>query len=515
MASYTLHIQYVDRPAETRTFTQPKVTLGRDSGDIVLHDTQVSGRHGEITFDGSTLRYTDVGSTNGSFLLQGQRVANIELTPGIALRLGNSLITVQVIDAPNVAGKGRTVIAGPGMAPGFPAPVRPPSPLSAATPIPRPSVPAPPPGAFAFAPTAQMQSPLAPGAHPMAPPQPGAFVPQPAPTPAAPAYPQPPQPFAAPQPAAPAPPGPPPGTLAGGPRAAPPAPMAPAPMAPAPMNPAPMNPAPMHAAPQPVAAAVPAAPPSIMPAMPTGADTPAIEPPGDEPAPGDLVGQIKALLLRGLQVFSPVAVGAVLLVAAVYVPISLVAHLGLMILPLSLASILALLLTLVQLAALLIVMPALYRYVIGAYLGQPVDLRATVNEMVPKAADVIVNCDIPAIVLGVFAGPIYWVEGKKLGDVIGRNFNLLGKNLVPILLSIFGVGVVATLIIMIPSYILAYLPLGGLLAALWGNVVMAVVIAYFVAFSVATYFDMRRRFEGGDPEGEARARLASIALPPG
>ena len=124
MASYTLHIQYVDRPAETRTFTQAKVTFGRDAGDVVLHDTQVSGRHGEITFDGSTLRYTDVGSTNGSFLLQGQRVANIELTPGIALRLGNSLITVQAIDAPNVAGKGRTVIAGPGMAPGFPAPMR-------------------------------------------------------------------------------------------------------------------------------------------------------------------------------------------------------------------------------------------------------------------------------------------------------------------------------------------------------------------------------------------------------
>lgn len=104
MASYTLHIQYVDRPAETRTFTQAKITFGRDAGDVVLHDSQVSGRHGEITFDGNTLRFTDVGSTNGSFLIQGQRVANIELTPGIVLRLGNSLITVQAIDAPNVAG---------------------------------------------------------------------------------------------------------------------------------------------------------------------------------------------------------------------------------------------------------------------------------------------------------------------------------------------------------------------------------------------------------------------------
>ena len=503
MASYTLHIQYVDRPAETRTFTQPKVTLGRDSGDIVLHDTQVSGRHGEISFDGSTLRYTDVGSTNGSFLLQGQRVANIELTPGIALRLGNSLITVQVIDAPNVAGKGRTVIAGPGMAPGFPAPVRPPSPLSAATPIPRPAVPAPPPGSFAFAPTAQMQSPLMPGQPaPMAPPQPGGFVPQPAPMAPAPMAPQPVVAApTAPAPVAPPQPGPPPGTLAGGPR----------PVAAAPQAPAPMAPAPVPTAPAPAAG-----PASIMPAMPTQAGDEAPPVASDAPpAANDVVGAIKQLLLRGLQVFSPVAGMTTLLVAAVYLPTSLLAQIGLLLLPLSLAGILALLLTLVQLAAMLIVLPALYRYIIGAYLGQPVDLRTTVNEQVPRAADVIVNCDIPLAVFGVFAGPIYWVEGKKLGDVISRNFNLLGKNLVPILGAAFGVGLAAGLVIFIPSYILAYLPLGGLLASLWGNVIASVVVAFFAAFSVATYFDMRRSLEGGDPEGEARARLAAPALPPG
>ena len=125
MSSYTLHIQYVDRPAETRTVTQPKILIGRDAGDIILHDSQVSGRHGEITWDGTTLRFTDLGSTNGSFLLQGQRVANLDLTPGIALRLGNSLITVQTIEGVAAGpGKGRTVIAGPGMVPGFPAPMK-------------------------------------------------------------------------------------------------------------------------------------------------------------------------------------------------------------------------------------------------------------------------------------------------------------------------------------------------------------------------------------------------------
>jgi hypothetical protein len=34
-------------------------------------------------------------------------------------------------------------------------------------------------------------------------------------------------------------------------------------------------------------------------------------------------------------------------------------------------------------------------------------------------------------VLGVFAGPIYFVEGKKLGEVISRNFALLGRRTRP------------------------------------------------------------------------------------
>jgi hypothetical protein len=523
MASYTLHIQYVDRPAETRTFTQAKVTFGRDSGDVVLHDTQVSGKHGEITFDGTTLRYTDVGSTNGSFLLQGQRVANIELTPGIALRLGNSLITVQVIDAPNVAGKGRTVIAGPGMAPGFPA--RPPgapgftppaapaftpaapagftppgAPAGFAPPapgaaIPRPGVPAPAPapGGFAFAPTAQMQSPAMPGGMP-APPAPMAPVPMPAP----------PAPMAPPQPGAFVPQ-----------TVRPPSPMAPP--TPAPMEVGPPQPMPMPAPPGSFGEAGPVAhPPStaqvydatpVLPA-PTGAAGA-----GAAPAEGDVVGQVKYALQRGLDVFMPVAASATMLIAALYVTVGVLVQLFLMILPLGLAGALAGLLALAQLLAMVIVMPGLYRYILGSYLGQPVELVPTVKAQIPRAADVAVNCFIPMILLGVFAGPVYWVEDKKIGDVIGRNFSLFGKNLVPILLSLLGIGVVVAIVSGIPAWILTKLPFGGLLASIWSNLVISVVVAFFASFSVAMYFDLRRRHEGGDPESEARARLTA-ALPP-
>jgi len=283
-----------------------------------------------------------------------------------------------------------------------------------------------------------------------------------------------------------------------------------------------MAPAPQFAAapqpPGPAPGTMPGAPPvaapaSIMPVIPTMADAAPGPQPGVAAAPEDVVGAIKQALQRGLEVFLPVAAGATLLVAAVYVPISLLGQLGLMILPLGIAAILATLLMLVQLAAMTILMPSLYRYILGAYLGQPVDLRATVQDQVANAKDVIVNCFVPGIVLGVFAGPIYFVEGKKLGEVISRNFNLLGKNLVPILGALFGVGLAAALVIFIPSWILGMLPAGGLLAGLWGAIVTSVMFAYFASFSVAMYFDLRRRFEGGDPEGEARERLA-VALPP-
>ncbi|WP_434422560.1 FHA domain-containing protein [Nannocystis pusilla] len=521
MASYTLHIQYVDRPAETRTISQPKVLIGRDAGDIVLHDSQVSGRHAEILWDGATLRFTDLGSTNGSFLLQGQRVANLELTPGIALRVGNSLITVQSIDGlgSSGAGKGRTVIAAPGMVPGFPAPMkpaaaRPPGPVMPAPPAP---VGAPQPGNFAFAPTAQHQGPLlrpapggpapgAPGGFAAAPPQPAPFPGGPAPFPA----PTPPSGFAAqapggfqPQPATggfqpqPATGGfqPQPGAFGSPPQSAiatPPPQAVPTPIS------------------QPMAAPpMPAGPPVLVPESAVPDTPPAGEPAAAAvgPAGGDLVSQVKFILGEGWKVFQPVAAPAVATVGAVLIPIGLLAQLGLLILPLSIAALLATLLSLVQLAAMVILMPALGRFMLSSYLGQPISIQAAVQETIAKVANVAVNCFIPGIVLGVFAAPIYYVEDKKLGAVIGRNFELLKKELVPILAAVFGASLAVGIAMVIVGVILGFLPLGGILNSIVVNGVTAFLFAFFSALSVWLYFWVRRKHEGGDPESEARARL--------
>lgn len=504
MASYTLHIQYVDRPAETRTFTQAKITFGRDAGDVVLHDSQVSGRHGEITFDGSTLRFTDVGSTNGSFLMQGQRVANIELTPGIALRLGNSLITVQAIDAPNVAGKGRTVIAGPGMAPGFPAPMRaPPGPgpvVAAGAPIPRPPAPqpvapgAPPPGGFAFAPTAQMQSPMMPVMAPPQPVQPAPF--QPAPQPVQPMRPAfsaaPPQPGGPPQPAF--------------------SPVAPQPMMPQPPGPAPVSLAPQALAPEPEYA------PTPIPDAPDEAASavlvPVATPVGSAEPPKDIVAALKHNLGNGWGVVQPVFVNATLMAAAVYVPLNLLTALTLMILPVSLWGIMSLLLSLAQLAGTLILIPSLFRYVLGSYLGAPIEPKAAVQETVAKIADRAVNCAIPCAILGVFAGPIYFVENKKIGEVISRNFALWGRDWVSVIVTLVALSVAVVVSGMVFGLVFGLLPGGILFAQVIAALISSVATAFFTGLSIAFYFSYRRRFEGGDPEAEGRAALAGVGSLP-
>jgi hypothetical protein len=69
--------------------------IGRGSeNDIVLGDDRVSRRHGQLSARQGTLVYTDLGSTNGSFV-NGTRVREIVLGSGDVVRLGNSTLTIQ------------------------------------------------------------------------------------------------------------------------------------------------------------------------------------------------------------------------------------------------------------------------------------------------------------------------------------------------------------------------------------------------------------------------------------
>jgi len=71
------------------------IRLGRAlDNEIVLSDDKVSRHHGQIGIRLGMLVYTDLGSTNGSYL-NGALVTEIALGPGDVLQIGSSTVTVE------------------------------------------------------------------------------------------------------------------------------------------------------------------------------------------------------------------------------------------------------------------------------------------------------------------------------------------------------------------------------------------------------------------------------------
>ncbi len=73
--------------------TTPVTTIGRAKADLVLVDTKVSRRHGELEVSPEGVIYRDTGSTNGS-LLNGRAVTSALLKPGDVLKLGETSLKV-------------------------------------------------------------------------------------------------------------------------------------------------------------------------------------------------------------------------------------------------------------------------------------------------------------------------------------------------------------------------------------------------------------------------------------
>jgi hypothetical protein len=62
--------------------------------DLILGDDRVSRHHGQFGVRFGTLIYTDLGSTNGSYL-NGSAVSEIALGPGDVLQLGASTLSIE------------------------------------------------------------------------------------------------------------------------------------------------------------------------------------------------------------------------------------------------------------------------------------------------------------------------------------------------------------------------------------------------------------------------------------
>src|SRR5215471_4495468 len=68
-----IKITYSDGRIEDRVLAPGTYLAGREQGDIVLRDPNTSGRHAQIDVQFGRVTMTDLGSTNGTYDVQGQR----------------------------------------------------------------------------------------------------------------------------------------------------------------------------------------------------------------------------------------------------------------------------------------------------------------------------------------------------------------------------------------------------------------------------------------------------------
>ncbi|MBI4913026.1 MAG: FHA domain-containing protein [Acidobacteria bacterium] len=114
MASYTLLVHAPGAAPQRRRFSQPRVSIGRESGDLVLGDPQCSSRHAELLLEAGTLLLRDLGSTNGTWH-EGGKVAELRLLPGMAVQIGAHRLEVESLEG--AAAPGGTMVAPAGAPP--------------------------------------------------------------------------------------------------------------------------------------------------------------------------------------------------------------------------------------------------------------------------------------------------------------------------------------------------------------------------------------------------------------
>ncbi len=106
---YVLQVNFVGRPAVTQTFTAARVVVGRDSGDIVLADTEASATHAELEFHNGQLVVRDLGSSNGTWK-GGRNLPQFAMSGGESFTCGRTVITVLQIAGAMHQAAGATVM---------------------------------------------------------------------------------------------------------------------------------------------------------------------------------------------------------------------------------------------------------------------------------------------------------------------------------------------------------------------------------------------------------------------
>lgn len=108
--SFVLRVTRPQQAPQVLEFARATVAVGRDAGDLALHDPGTSGRHAEIAFADGVVTLRDVGSTNGTWC--GTRKVTAEpMQPGTAYTMGGT--TIELVEVKGVAPAGTMVMPKP------------------------------------------------------------------------------------------------------------------------------------------------------------------------------------------------------------------------------------------------------------------------------------------------------------------------------------------------------------------------------------------------------------------
>ena len=105
MSMATIRITHPDGRIEERTLVTGSYDLGREAGQLVLPDPNVSARHARLEVQAGSVLLIDLGSSNGTYAASGERLsAPHALEPGQAVRLGSTTLTLLSRAAPPAGG---------------------------------------------------------------------------------------------------------------------------------------------------------------------------------------------------------------------------------------------------------------------------------------------------------------------------------------------------------------------------------------------------------------------------
>ncbi len=102
LVGITLHVRCSDMQEREFKFLQSDVLIGRQHGDLPLHDPDISRKHAVVeTFGDGQVYIKDLGSTNGTFV-NNKKVRRVALDDGDVIRLGSTHLEIRLGEALSV-----------------------------------------------------------------------------------------------------------------------------------------------------------------------------------------------------------------------------------------------------------------------------------------------------------------------------------------------------------------------------------------------------------------------------